>query len=175
MNMFTDKLYLDTKESHEMVDKHPFVSLIRRSGLAGELYINFNKVCIYELQKTLKLKDLDLQSRLHRDIKKESLNYEHKEHKEHKAMGDLLRHCGSFPFESAYQFYLGLLYGGGILRRMLKGHDSFLSYTDSFCLISDFKEYLNCNVLDESLFISRVNEGYRLIKILFDEFLLIMN
>lgn len=162
--MFTDKLYLDTKESHMMVDKHPFVSLIRSSELAGELYINFNKVCIYELQKTLKLKDLDLQSRLHRDIKKGLLNYDYK------GFEDLLRHCRSFPLESGYQFYLGLLFGGGMLRRMLKGHDSFLCYMDSVCLISDFKEYLNGAVLNEGLFISRVNEGYRLIKMLFDEF-----
>ena len=40
---FTDKLNLETKNSHTQVDKHDFVSLIRTDKIAGNFYINFNK------------------------------------------------------------------------------------------------------------------------------------
>lgn len=33
----TDKLYESTKDAHTSVDKHPFVSLIRKDKRAGEM------------------------------------------------------------------------------------------------------------------------------------------
>ena len=62
---FTDLLYLETKDSHKQVDKHPFVSMIRKDKLAGEIYINFNKICIYKIQEVLKLNDINLENILH--------------------------------------------------------------------------------------------------------------
>lgn len=65
---FTDKLYLETKDAHTMVDKHPFVSMIRTNKLAGKMYINFNKICIREIQnQSFKLKDQELYKKLHRN------------------------------------------------------------------------------------------------------------
>ena len=163
---FTDILALATKDSHSQVDKHPFVSMIRKNKLAGEMYINFNKICINEIQKVLKLKDINLQSNLYRefdvpDVKVPSV-----------ILREILIHCKSYPLESAYQFYLGLLFGGNMLKRMLPEHNDFLTYENSKDLINNFKTYI-CNNVDEIeriKFIENVNLSYILIKNLFDEF-----
>lgn len=160
---FTDRLYIETKDSHTQVDKHPFVSLIRKDKIAGDLYINFNKVCIYELQNVLKLNDNDLYKRLYRDIDLPEIYIS-------KTLSDLLSHCKTYPLESAYQFYLGLLFGGNMLKRMLPEHTSFLTYENNQEVIKEFKNYLNTNVKNEDLFIQRVNQAYKLIKVLFDEY-----
>jgi hypothetical protein len=160
---FTERLYLETKESHTIVDKHPFVSLIRKNKLAGEMYINFNKICIYELQLYLKLKDSNLQSKLYRDIEQPDMYIT-------SSLSSLLKHCKEFNLESSYQFYLGLLFGGNMLKKMLPEHYDFLTYTDSKELISEFKEYLNENVTNQTLFIKNANDAYKLIKCIFDEF-----
>jgi hypothetical protein len=160
---FTERLYLETKESHTIVDKHPFVSLIRKNKLAGEMYINFNKICIYELQLCLKLKDVNLQSKLYRDIEQPDMYITC-------TLSSLLKHCKKFSLESSYQFYLGLLFGGNMLKKMLPDYYDFLTYRDSKELITEFKDYLNNNVTDEKLFIKNVNDAYKLIKCVFDEF-----
>ena len=85
---------------------------------------------------------------------------------------EILTHCKTYPLESAYQFYLGLLFGGNMLKRMLPEHNDFLTYENSTDLINDFKTYL-CNNVDEIekiKFIENVNVSYKLIKKLFDEF-----
>lgn len=160
---FTDRLYIETKESHTQVDKHPFVSLIRKDKTAGDLYINFNKICINEIQNVLKLKDNNLSTQLYRDIDLNEMYISN-------TLLKLLTHCKTYPLESAYQFYLGLLFGGNMLKRMLPEHTSFLTYENNQELIKEFKNYLNTNVKDEDLFIQRVNEAYKLIKVLFDEY-----
>jgi hypothetical protein len=162
---FTDILAFATKDSHSHVDKHPFVSMIRKNKLAGEMYINFNKVCINEIQKVLKLKDINLQSNLHREVFG-------KDKVPSVILQEILIHCKTYPLESAYQFYLGLLFGGNMLKRMLPEHNDFLTYENSKDLINNFKTYL-CNNVDEIeriKFIENVNLSYILIKKLFDEF-----
>ena len=57
-----------------------------------------------------------------------------------------------------------------MLKRMLPEYHEFLTYNDSKELISNFKEYLNYNVTEQDIFIYNVNESYKLIKKLFDEF-----
>ena len=163
MSHFTERLYIETKDSHTAVDRHPFVSMIRKDKLAGEMYINFNKICIHELQQVLELKDKNLQNKLHRDIEIPDLFITN-------TLSTLLQHCRKYPLESAYQFYLGLLFGGNMLKRMLPEYHEFLTYNDSKELISNFKEYLNDNVTEQDIFIYNVNESYKLIKKLFDEF-----
>jgi len=158
---FTDKLYKETKEMHSVVDRHPFVSL-KNNKLAGERYINFNKICIFELQQTLKLKDVNLQIKLYRDIEQPDIFISD-------TLCKLLRHCKEFPLESAYQFYLGLLFGGNILKKMLPDHCEFLTYNNKSELILELKDYLNKNVYDQEKFINNVNTAYKLIKELFDE------
>jgi hypothetical protein len=161
--MFTDKLYLETKSSHAIVDKHPFVSLIRKNKLAGEMYINFNKICIHEIQNVLTLKDEDLSVRLYRDFDVPDIFIT-------KNLSSLLQHCRTYPLESAYQFYLGLLFGGNMLKRMIPEHANFLTYDNSKELINDFKLYLDNNIIDEDIFIQHVNEAYTIIKSVFDDF-----
>lgn len=166
---FTDILALATKDSHSHVDKHPFVSMIRKNKLAGEMYINFNKVCINEIQKVLKLKDINLQSNLHREFK---VKCKVPDEVPSVILQEILIHCKTYPLESAYQFYLGLLFGGNMLKRMLPEHNDFLTYENSKDLINNFKTYL-CNNVDEIervKFIENVNLSYKLIKKLFDEF-----
>jgi hypothetical protein len=160
---FTDRLYLETKESHTQVDRHPFVSLIRKDKVAGEMYINFNKICIHEIQNVLKLKDNNLSTKLYRDIDLQEMYISN-------TLFKLLNHCKTYPLESGYQFYLGLLFGGNMLKRMLPEHTSFLTYENNKELIKEFKSYLNKNIDNQDLFIKRVNEAYILIKQLFDEY-----
>ena len=162
---FTDSLYLQTMESHKVVDKHPFVTLIRNNKEAGDMYVNFNKLCILEIQTVINIKDQNLYKRLHRDVIvpeiKESAAV---------AMPNLLKHCREYPLESAYQFYLGLLFGGSMLKKMLPEHQDFLTYEDNKELIQDFKQYLCDNVKEPEAFIKNVKKCYELIKVLFDEF-----
>jgi hypothetical protein len=162
---FTERLYLETKEAHKTVDSHPFVSLIRTNNMAGELYINFNKICIYELQKTFKLNDVHLQARLYRDIEQPDIFI-------NKSLNELLILCRQFPLELGYAFYLGLLFGGNILKKMIPNKDEhdFFSFENPKQLITEFKNYLDNNVSNHDEFISNVNEVYKLIKEIFDEF-----
>jgi len=157
---FTDKLYKKTKDAHTSVDKHPFVAMIRKNKQAGEMYISFNKICIQEIQKVLYFE------KLYRDIK----DIQYTIHTT-PTLQKLLDHCKRHPLESAYQFYLGLLFGGNMLKRMLPDHSDFLTYDDPKELIKDFKGYL-CTVpeVEQNTFIANVNACYVLIKDLFDEF-----
>lgn len=161
--MFTDRLYLETKDSHKAVDKHPFVSVIRKNKLAGEMYINFNKICIHEIQNVLTLKDEQLYNRLYRQFDIPDIFIT-------KNLNTLLQHCRTYPLESAYQFYLGLLFGGNMLKRMIPEHHDFLTYENHKVLIDEFKAYLCTNVKDEDEFINHVNEAYIIIKSVFDDF-----
>lgn len=160
---FTEKLYLKTKAEHTIVDRHPFVSMIRKNKLAGQTYINFNKICICEIQSVLKLKDVHLQNRLYRNIEKPEMYVS-------STLQELLNHCKTYPLESAYQFYLGLLFGGNMLKKMLSEYDDFLTYDNPKELIIEFKQCICDDVVDQDLFIKNVNDAYRLIKKLFDEF-----
>ena len=162
---FTDKLYNETKDAHTVVDRHPFVSMIRKNKTAGEMYINFNKICIHEIQTVLKLNDKSLQTKLYREIDIPDIFLTN-------TLNKLLNYCKIYPLESAYQFYLGLLFGGNMLKKMLPEAHEFLTYDDSKELIKEFKAYL-CNNIPESeqdTFINNVNKSYELIKKLFDEF-----
>jgi hypothetical protein len=161
---FTDRLYTETKDSHTEVDKHHFVSLMRKDKIAGEIYINFNKICIYELQKHLKLKNVNLQSRLHRDIEQPDIYI-------YESLNELLILCKQYPLELEYMFKVGLIKGGNMLKKYIPKHaHDFLTFNNPNDLFNDFKKYLNENVTDQKLFIKIVNDAYKLIKKLFDEF-----
>ena len=163
MSCFTDNLYMDTKNAHTQVDKHPFVSLIRTNKIAGTLYINFNKICIHEIQNSSHNIPEDLYKKLYRQIDLDDIYIS-------PTLLEIIQHCRSYPLESAYQFYLGLLFGGNMLKRMLPEYTEFLTYENNKQLISDFKNYLNNNITNQDQFIQRVNECYTLIKLLFDEY-----
>lgn len=162
---FTNRLYTETKDSHTQVDRHPFVSMIRTNKLAGEMYVNFNKICIREIQTVLQLKDKQLYSKLYKDVGIPEIDTT-------QTFDDLLNHCRKYSLESAYQFYLGLLFGGNMLKKMLPEHNDFLTCENSKQLIIDFKTYLCNNVSesDQDIFIYNVNKSYVLIKGVFDEF-----
>jgi hypothetical protein len=164
MTHFTDRLYIETKDSHTVVDRHPFVSIMRKDEIAGEMYINFNKICIYELQQNLALKDVNLQSRLHRDIEQPDIYIN-----DH--LNELLILCKQYPLELEYMFKIGLIKGGNMLKKYIPKHaHEFVTFNNPNDLFNDFKNYLNENVSNQVLFIKNVNDAYKLIKLCFDEF-----
>lgn len=164
---FTERLSIETKESHKIIDRHQFVNLIRKDNIAAKLYINFNKVCIYELQLVLKLEDTILQSKLHRYIQ-QPLEIQLNKH-----LDKLLVSCKKFPLETEYMFKVGLIMGGNLLKKYVSTKDhNFLHFEDSKELFNELKCYLNKHVKNEELFIKNVNDIYVLIQLCFDEFYL---
>lgn len=173
-NMFRDRLYECTKENHKIVDRHNFVNLIRKNKKAGEIYINMNKICISyiqkEIHKRLEYPESELESfrllfgKLYKDI---DVNFYVSPN-----MNKLLVRCIEYPLEHSYMFSLALLFGGNLLSKYLPDHIDFLKYDNSKKLINEFKDYLDNNVVDEDGFIKIVNESYKLIGEIFDEFYL---
>lgn len=171
--MFREKLYNSTKSSHKIVDRHKFVNLIRNNRDAGEMYINMNKICIKYIQDEIQQRLQNTQSelepfrslfdKLYKDI---TVNCEVSS-----KMSELLNRCKEHPLEHGYMFILGLLFGGKILSKYLPDHLEFLTYDNQNELINEFKDYLDNNVVDENDFINIVNESYKLISEIFDEFL----
>lgn len=170
--MFRERLYENTKDSHRVVDRHKFVNLIRNDRDAGEMYINMNKICIKhiqdEIQRRLERSNSEFESfrllfgKLYKDIEVDCDKWVN--------MNKLTERCVEYPLEHGYMFILGLLFGGKLLSRYLPEHMDFLQYDNSKELINDFKDYLDNNVINEDQFINIVNESYKLISELFDEF-----
>lgn len=161
---FTERLYKETKDDHKMVDNHPFTTLIKTNEKAGDLYINFNKVCIHQIQKHIILKDLILQDQLNINCELPIIFITEN-------LSKLLFRCSRFTVEHAYMFYLGLYLGGNILKKYIsKQHHDFLTFENPKELSNNFKEYLNLNIINQDEFISQVKESYSLIKLCFDEF-----
>jgi hypothetical protein len=165
---FCKQLYLETKECHNQVDIHPFVELIKINTKAGDIYIEFNKICINAIQ-TKNFLPILLEKKLNRNCKskrKTSLsNYELQ----------LINRCKKFPLEHEYLFKLGLLAGGNMLKKYIsKEHHQFLTFENPKELIIEFKTYINDNVFinNQDKFIENVKESYKLIKNIFDEYFL---
>jgi hypothetical protein len=171
-SMFRERLYNSTKSSHKVVDTHKFVNLIRTNKDAGEMYINMNKMCIKYIQSEIQRRLEDdrsewepfrsLFSKLYKDI---NVSYYISSN-----MNKLLNRCKEHPLEHGYMFILGLLFGGKLLSKYLPDHIDFLTYNNSKELINEFKDYLDNNVVDEDKFINIVNDSYKLISEIFDEF-----
>ena len=166
---FTKRLYLDTKDCHTQVDRHPFVQLIRKNPDAAKLYINFNKICIYKIESAFSdlayTNFMPLFTRLRKNININDIDMNISANLE-----ILLQKCEEYPLEHSYMFYLGLMMGYKILDKYVK--DDILSYDDSKIklLIKDFKNFLDNNVETEQLFINTVSQSYILIKNVFDEY-----
>ena len=99
---FTEQLYQETKDMHKEVDCHQFVALIRKNDIAAKLYIDLNKICIYELQKNLDLENCELQKELHREIEQPDIYI-------NEPLNELLILCREFSLESEYMFKGGLI------------------------------------------------------------------
>lgn len=168
MNTFTYNLYENTKELHKEIDLHDFVKLIKINPIAGDIYIEFNKLCIYYIQNELKDNLNDIYKKLYR----ENCNPDYFIEKNIN-LNNLILQCRNFPIENSYLFYLGILKGGNLLKRYIHDkHHEFLSYQDSNTLVNSFKEYLNKEDFNKAEFISNVKESYRLIKLCFDDFII---
>ena len=172
---FTEKLYIETKENHKIVDRHNFVNLIRTNAIAAKLYINFNKICIYRVQKCLVLKNRDLQNKLFRDnLGENPYFYMNKYMTE--SLQDLLLLCEEFPLELEYMFKGGLIMGGNLLKKYVSNEDhDFLSFENPKELFGQLKNYLDENVSGQDTFhqenfIKIVNKAYDLITKCFDRF-----
>lgn len=160
--LFTDLLYINTKDTHTVVDRHPFVSKIRKSKEAGDLYINFNKICIYHLENVYNISNID--DKLYRRINKNDINFPDSDN-----LKELLERCERYPLEHIYMFYLGLLFGGNMLSKMLPQHLQFLKFEEPKERIDILKKYLNDNVENTKEFINKVNVSYSIIKNVFDD------
>jgi hypothetical protein len=153
--LFSKVLHDSTIENHKRVDSHLFVEMIKTNKLAGEMYINFNKMCIEVIQNN---NNNEFIKELYRDTSsfcKKTIN---------DSMRLLLERCEKYPMEHGYMLYLGILYGGNLLKRYLPEHSEFLTFNDSKEKIKRFKELLdNIPLEDQQLFVNRVNESYGLI------------
>lgn len=159
---FTDKLYIETKDSHSIVDKNKFVSLIKKDKSAAVYYINLNKICIYEIQKTLKIKDIPLQRKLFRKINQPDIFIDD-------SLYELLSLCKINNLEAEYMFKGGLIKGGNLLKKYVDVKDhTFLTFENPKELFIELKNYLDQNVVDHTLFIKNVNNIYKLINKCFD-------
>jgi hypothetical protein len=174
-NNFTERLYTETIDAHKIVDRHPFVESIRHNKDAGNLYINFNKICIYIIQKKFQesfennefLSFKDLFNSLYRDIPQTFDFYISPN------LGLLLEACEKYPLEHAYMFYLGLLKGGNILKKSLPTHTEFLHYNNSKELVNNFKKFLDdkyLNIKIQDNFIDIVKHSYSLIEKIFGDY-----
>lgn len=160
MRDFGMRLREMTKDSHAKVDEHSFVQKVKRDKTAGEYYIHFNKICICAFQKCLKKNSL--YDKLHKDTGVIDFFIS-------PTLYSLLNRCEKYPEEHAYMFYMGLLYGSRLLKKYLPEHSEFLDYKDHRELIRMYRVYLE-EVKGKADFISIVNESYRIIKLVFDEF-----
>jgi len=144
---FTEQLYQETKDMHKEVDCHQFVALIRKNDIAAKLYIDLNKICIYELQSEIEQPDIYIN---------EPLN-------------ELLILCREFSLESEYMFKGGLIKGGNLLKKYVDINDhKFLTFRNPKELFNNLKDYLDENVINHDLFIKNVNNIYKQIKKCFD-------
>lgn len=161
--MFSKILHDSTIHEHSKVDKHPFVEKIKINKVAGNLYINFNKVCLDVIQKNNKNEFI---KSLHKDIFIETDFYINND------VNKLLERCKMYPFEHGYMFGLGLLYGGNMLKKYLPEHTEFLTFTDSKNKIKLFKETLDeiTDVDEQNKFIKVVNDSYEIIYRIFETF-----
>ena len=174
--LFTKVLYNETKNSHNAIDNHPFVELIKTNKNIGRVYINFNKICINIIQDTFNQEfkkgnytDFkECYNKLYRKILPNdfyisyNLNY-------------LLIKCKEYPLEHAYMFYLGLLMGGNILTKFLPEYTDFLKFQESKKLITLFKNYLDTKITtkqEQERFIKIVNQSYSLVNMVFNDFLI---
>ena len=163
---FTDILFLETKEFHKQVDKHQFTYLIKHNRTAADIYIDFNKLCIYNIFKTLEIKDDLLYNKLKKNFILPQIIISHN-------FNTLLLKCQKFPLEHCYMFILGLISGGNILKKYIsKDHHDFLTFDQSSILSKDFKNYLNNYIINKELFIQNVKDSYILIETIFQEFIL---
>lgn len=171
MAPFTDTLRKSTHSSHQMVDKHEFVTLIRTDKCSGKIYVHFNQVCINVIQNTLKntnnkLIKTDFYKKMYRDI-------EHFDFFISENLLKLLDRCEDYPLEHSYLFHLALLFGGNLLTKFLPESTEFFKFENGSTIIKDFKEYINKTVdtkEKQESFINIVNESYKIIELIFDDF-----
>lgn len=166
---FTDNLRFYTKETHSIVDKHQFVSLIKINKNSGKIYVNFNKLCINVLQNKMYQKQdfKEIYKKLYRHIEPLDLFISDN-------LLKLLNRCEKYPLEHCYMFYLGIIKGGNLLTKYLPEYKLFFKYENSNELVKEFKDYLDNNIdtkEKQEKFIKIVNESYSIIKLVFDNFL----
>jgi hypothetical protein len=166
---FSKRLLYETKLEHSYIDAHPFTQLIKTNKDAGNLYINFNKICIYQTQKHINhlYSNTDLQHLLY-------IHFALPEFYISQHLSDLIIRCNKYPLEHEYMFKLGLISGGNILKKYIDSkHHEFLTFNDSSYLLVQFKTFLNQNIIEETQqlqFIQNVQQSYKLIQLCFNDF-----
>jgi heme oxygenase len=185
---FTLKLKQETADKHKELDTHPYIKKMYNNTqddytikinlkyyldlhciLLDIMYNNikqmksypsfvdqFNKGKIYKEMITTKLYNLNSVKNLISNISDDNM----------------MAYC--------YAFYLGILYGGQIIKKLIKRTNDeklinqseilFEFNYDKKALINDIKNYLDNNVKNEDIFIKEVNKIYDLTKIVFTDF-----
>jgi hypothetical protein len=166
---FTSRLFLETKQFHKLVDDHSFTNNIKNSKNIGDIYINFNKMCIESIQQIEVASDFtEIYKKLYRETFTFDDIYISNE------LNLLIERCKKYPLEHSYLFYLGLLSGGNILKKYIsEKHHLFLTFENPNILRKEFKDYLNNKIKtkeQQENFIKIVSETYLLIKKCFDKF-----
>lgn len=169
---FSERLRVETKECHLIVDRHPFVELIKSNHEAAHLYMQFNKISVLYLQND---KNFELFQKFRYNITENDANLELLS--TFPSFQIFVNQLSQYYVEHFYMIQLGLLFGGNMLKRILPENEkTFFNKGNSEnpkILIGEFKKYLDNTIISEESqikFIQNVNNSYLLIKNIFDEF-----
>lgn len=173
MDLFTSKLFSETKEFHQLIDNHLFTNNIKSNKISGDLYITFNKICIKSIQNEKEIQQIFLNTQLYEKLYRKNINYD--DIYISSELNLLIERCKKYPLEHSYLFYLGLVSGGNILKKFLcEKHCLFLTFENPNELRKEFKDFLNNKIKtkeEQSNFIKIVSDTYLLIEKCFDNFL----
>ena len=115
---FSDRLRVETKECHLVVDRHPFVNLIRCNPEAAYLYMQFNKISVLYLQND---KNFELFKQFRYNITENDVNLELLSN--FPSFNTFVNQLSDHYIEHFYMIQLGLLFGGNMLKKILPDNE----------------------------------------------------
>lgn len=190
---FLINLKNNTYKNHKKLDTHDFVKCIyntshNNSNLKKEYikkYIHLHLIILYHIQDIIKYKKFNIPK---------CFNYFDKDYGKYiknsnvykiNSLGNYLKEMDedSNNYElflsHCYCWYLALLYGGQIIKRKIlidEFEEEVLILTDYNCdykvLIGEIKDHLTLFINNKECFIDKVNNNYKMIYEIFNEFVL---
>lgn len=183
---FTLRLKKETAEKHKKLDTHPFITKFYNNTQDSyttkinlKYYIELHFILLNEIYKTIQKREnypnfvdkFNKGKNYNTTIQLKNLN----------SVKNLINHISDDNIiEYCYAFYLGILYGGQMIKKLInKTEDEILieqsnMLFDFECdkkeLINEIKTYLDDNTVDQDLFIKNVNTIYELMKHIFTDF-----
>ena len=182
---FSDKLKKGTEANHKILDRHKFVKNI--GNKTGGYYVDLHNIILNEIKLIICKTTIEFPEYFHRFNKNynkyrlvtnddlynsDSMNkYLQKLNEDSNDKELLLSHM--------YIWWLGVLYGGQMIKKVLQSYNSRDEFKEYICFIFDsdnrvefikkFKMYLNEHVQNEDTFIRNVNILYIFVNDLFNE------